>query len=491
MYSEWLSLADTVKQPRLTDNVLRSFPSHVGQEVVAAIIKPLREQSHGRHLLKTSEQVNWAMQVIGYGLTLPLSHLDLLTACSDVYRNWLLVLYAANKGAVPLPVTKHPDHYAQVMFDQLCALFISREPEMRLLEDHALTCKYVIDTIYELISMKKLKMSRETWSSLLSFLLHVCDILLSPPPKTPSLGTSLCDVLIHTLFASWLKACHSAFPGPTMWKTLQEFCATWRHQPSLIEQWCRLMLSLTRKVTFVLYGSKHYLLIEQSKDSHRDFRLLLEGLPSDAVVQCWFRMLHTLKNPMDLLYQEVITDTQGFKVAMAEAELVTPGSSSGLLQSTGALLPKIFHTLMQGVTAQVFLFLGKKAPEKDKRLSIPLVPLVTSIVRASPAVRRSTRQQINITPRPRPRISSDDSFYINISPTDPKPAPSAPHTDATSTSHGIIGKPKGLCTCTYLHVTGFKNVYNVKKNCSVDLHKFCLFMVFMSNKNTLSCNLPI
>ena len=43
----------------------------------------------------------------------------------------------------------------------------------------------------------------------------------------------------------------------------------------------------------------------------------------------------------------------------------------------------------------------------------------------------------------------------------------------------------------YINVTGFKNVYIVEKNCSVDLHKFCLFMVFMSNKNTLSCNLKI
>ena len=44
--------------------------------------------------------------------------------------------------------------------------------------------------------VKKLKMSRHGPLLLRELL---CDILLSPPPKTPSLGTSLCDELNHSL----------------------------------------------------------------------------------------------------------------------------------------------------------------------------------------------------------------------------------------------------------------------------------------------------
>ena len=433
MYSEWLSLTETVKQPRLADNVLRTFPQERAQEVVASVIKPLKEMSLGRNynMLATPEQVNWTMQVIGYGLTLPLSHMELLGNCSDVYREWLTTL-GLRKRTVPLPISNQPDHYAQVIFDQLCVLFVPRENEKHLLEGHALICKNVIDSVGSLMMVKKLKMSRDTWTTLLSFLLHVCDILLSPPPKTPSLGTSLCDELINTLFATWLKACHVVFPGPTMWKTLQEFCATWRHQTSLINQWCQLMMSLTKKVAFVLYGSKHYKEIASTTDVDKRFRFLLEGMPKDAVVQCWFRMLHTLKNPMDLLYQELITDTRGFKEAIAEAELATPGSSLRLIQSTKESLPKIFYSLMKGVTAQVFLFLGKKQEVHTSRL--------TSLTAA-----KGAQQRKDSTPTsPQSHTSTTESYYINLS---AEPSNTVPFSsqEEMSSSDGIIGKPKGKC----------------------------------------------
>ena len=429
MYSEWLSLTETVRQPRLADNVLRTFPQDRAQEVVASVIKPLEDMSLGKNynMLTTPEQVNWTMQVIGYGLTLPLSHLKLLGSCTDVYREWLTILWL-HKGTVPLPISSQPDRYAQVIFDQLCVLFVPRENEKNLLEGHALICKTVIDTICSLIVVKKLKMSRDTWTTLLSFLLHVCDILLSPPPKTPSLGTSLCDQLIHTLFAAWLRACREMFPGPTMWKTLQEFCASWRHQTSLINQWCQLMMSLTKKVTLVLYGSKHYKEISGSiTDVEKRFRFLLDGMPKDAVVQCWFRMLHTLKNPMDLLYQELITDTRGFKEVINEAELVAPGSSSGLLQSTKESLPKIFCSLMKGVTAQVFLFLGEKQEVH------------------TPTTKGGAQQRKDSTAQPtspQSASSTNESYYINLS---AEPSSTVPFTsqEEMPSSDGIIGKPKG------------------------------------------------
>ena len=441
MYSEWLSLTETVKQKRLSDNVLRSFPPEVGREVVASVIRPLKELVLGKtyisNPLATPDQVKWTMQVVGYGLTLPLSDLELLKGCTDVYRDWLSAL-TFQKKSVPSPIAEKPDHYAQVIFDQLCALFVPRV-EFRLLEDHALICNKVIDTIHGLIQY--LKMSRETWTSLFSFLLHICDLLLSPPSKTPSLGTSLCDNLIHVLFATWLKACQESFPSPTLWKTLQEFCANWRHHRSLVKQWCQLMVSLTRRVTIVLYGPKHLKEIGALVNEDHDFRDHLTGMSPDAVVQCWFRMLHTLRNPMDLLYQELIVDTQGFKQALAESEAAAPGSSSDLRQSTINLLPIIFHDLMKGVTTQVFLFLGKK--RERKRSSLSTGPLLT---RASPSVRRreGTRQQVTTSPHPHPRFTTQDSSSVYMNVTDFKAHSSSSAVEYNlSSSDGIVGKPKG------------------------------------------------
>lgn len=446
MYSEWLSLTETVKQCRLSDNVLRSFPPEVGRDVVASVVKPLKElalgKSYSANPLATPDQVKWTMQVVGYGLTLPLSDMELLKGCMEVYKDWLSTL-TFQKKSVPSPIADNPDHYAQVIFDHLCALFVPRDNELRLLEDHALVCNKVIDTIHGLIQY--LKMSRETWTSLFSFLLHICDLLLSPPPKTPSLGTSLCDSLIHVLFATWLKACQESFPGPALWKTLQECCATWRHHPSLVKQWCQLMVSLTKKVTEVLYGRKHLTEVGPFTEEDQDFRNHLVSMPHDAVVQCWFRMLHTLRNPMDLLYQELITDTQGFREAIAECEAAVPGSSSAIRQSTINLLPTIFHALMRGVTTQVFLFLGKKSPErKCKRPSQSTGPLLS---RGSPSVRRKegTRLQPTTSPQPYPRSAAQESstFYINLSDCKPQRSSTSFVEYSLSSSGGIVGKPKG------------------------------------------------
>ena len=85
MYAEWLSLVETVKLQTSDENVLRSFPPEVGREVVASVIRSLQELVLGKAFkdapLSKPEQVQWTIQVLGYGLTLPLSELSLLLGC--------------------------------------------------------------------------------------------------------------------------------------------------------------------------------------------------------------------------------------------------------------------------------------------------------------------------------------------------------------------------------------------------------------------------
>ena len=214
MYAEWLSLVETVKLQTSDENVLRSFPPEVGREVVASVIRPLQELVLGKAFkdapLSKPEQVQWTIQVLGYGLTLPLSELSLLQGCVDVYHDWLSALYF-QKHTVPHPILTDPNYYAQIIFDQLCYLFIPRENEPRLLEDYAYLCKKVIEMIHTLMAVKGLKMNRDTWGLLFTFLLHICNMLLAPPSQTPSLGTTLCESLTHVLFTSWLRACQVLF----------------------------------------------------------------------------------------------------------------------------------------------------------------------------------------------------------------------------------------------------------------------------------------
>ena len=64
-------------------------------------------------------------------------------------------------------------------------------------------------------------MERETWDSLLSFLLCINNILLAPPGVKDDVGDQLCDRVLGALYQIWLIACGKSFPGPTLWKTFQ------------------------------------------------------------------------------------------------------------------------------------------------------------------------------------------------------------------------------------------------------------------------------
>ncbi len=105
MYSEWKSLTEAVQNEPNPNSVLTTFPPTVGRDVVHAVLKPLSETTNSTRApspnpLSTAEQVHWTMQVIGYGLTLPLNEQQLIASCIDVYDIWLNAL-TTKKGSIP------------------------------------------------------------------------------------------------------------------------------------------------------------------------------------------------------------------------------------------------------------------------------------------------------------------------------------------------------------------------------------------------------
>ena len=447
MYAEWPSFTESFQALNSKENVLHSFPVDVGREVVGSVVKSLQEMSRGKgdtkNLLSTSEQVHWTMQVIAHGLTLPLSDHPLLNGCIEVYSNWLLALHST-KRSIPTPITGDPNHYAQIIFPHMCALFVPRDSEPRLLEDHAFMCKRVIEMLQNLVGMSYLTMARETWSSFFSFLLHVCNQLLAPPSKTPSLGTSLCEMLIHLLLVAWVRACNSSFPSPSLWKSLRELAINWRHHRSVIVEWCRLTYSLTLRVIQVLYGPKHLSHLAFMPEEDANYRKHVHELSVDAVVQCWFRMLHTLGNPVDLLYPEIITSTPAFQQAVAEGA----DSASGLVQSYITLLPQIFHLAMEGVSTLLYLFLGRQLPQSTLRRSSKGTSFQSSVMRGSPSTRRKESTQMKsqfYIPTPPTQPRSQETMYENVfSSGSSSPTPTQKVNErSTPLPEGVRGKPLG------------------------------------------------
>ncbi|XP_043351484.1 ral GTPase-activating protein subunit beta isoform X7 [Dermochelys coriacea] len=130
MYSEWRSLHLVVQNDQGHTSVLHSYPDNVGREVANAVVRPLGQAlstpsaAGSESLLKTDKEVKWTMEVVCYGLTLPLEG-DTVKNCVDVYTDWIMALVLP-KDSIPLPVVKEPNLYVQSILKHLQNLFVPR-----------------------------------------------------------------------------------------------------------------------------------------------------------------------------------------------------------------------------------------------------------------------------------------------------------------------------------------------------------------------------
>lgn len=389
MYSEWSSLVDEIRDEKSSslDNVLKAYPTNVGKEVVKLVLKALNDSPpHSSstkdliavHLepavaLTTHQQVEWSMGVISYGLSLPLAEHDLMHLCIDTYEIWLTVVYDA-KPAVPCSVKEEPNLYVQSMFRQLCQVF-NKRPEtvpstgassssnvQLMLENQALLCNRVLRMLHNAVTQNTTRLSRESWDCLLRSLLRVTNLVLAPPIEPNSLATNLKSLPVHVLFEAWLQASVHAFPRPQLWKSLYQLCHHWRHHRCLANQWTRLVYTLTFKVISHLYTANYLREIDPSPVRlDKNFRRIVEHMPYDVSVQCWYRILHTLGDPVELAYPQSIANLPAFKkyaLEREEGQRYRPPQLSPT-QTSLAALPRIYHELMRGVATLVYLFLGK------------------------------------------------------------------------------------------------------------------------------------
>lgn len=384
MYSECASLTESIQDHVLPRIVLHSYPPTVGKEVVHSILNPLVDRLKLREgsvcpedeeatiqddmPLQTREEVEWTMEVVGYGLQLPLTdtNLALVISCIDVYEDWLTA-FSTPSRSVPTPIITYPDYYAQIIFNHFYQLFIPQEVSTTRFslssgapshDPQFTVCQRILTITQSLLLQPDRKLSEETCEAISRHLLTVCDTLLTSPLQYfTTLATRLSSQLIHVLFVAWLRTCTVFFPAPHMWKSLRELCLGWRHHLCLSEQWSLLMYSLTIHVVHLLYSPSYLNHLQGHLQEDADFSTLLESIKPDSLVQCWFRMLHTLGNPVELSYVTTFSSLPSFQ------KMVT---DSGEHLSASVLdLPHIFHEAMQGLARLVYLFLGLEQQQQD------------------------------------------------------------------------------------------------------------------------------
>uniref|UniRef100_A0AAY4EQL4 Ral GTPase-activating protein subunit beta n=1 Tax=Denticeps clupeoides TaxID=299321 RepID=A0AAY4EQL4_9TELE len=346
MYSEWRSLHLVIQSDQGHLSVLHAYPTSVGEDVANAVVRPLGTSvtpPATESNLKTDKEVKWTMEVLCYGLTLPLEG-ETVKQCVDVYTDWMMALVAP-RDSIPQPVIKDPDLYVQTILKHLYNLFLPRSDFL----NHLRLCQQVLTAVQRL-AREASGMARETWESLLIFLLRVSDTLLAPPTVGGGVAEKLAEKLMAVLFEVWLLACARCFPTPPYWKTAREMVANWRHHPAVVEQWSRVVSALTSRLLRFTYGPS----FPPFKVPDEDTGLIPVEMDNDCVAQTWFRFLHMLSNPVDLSNPIIISTTPKFQEQFLSAGGIP---QEVVLHPCLKQLPQIFFRAMRGVSCLVDAFL--------------------------------------------------------------------------------------------------------------------------------------
>ncbi|KAL7742458.1 hypothetical protein ACLKA6_019087 [Drosophila palustris] len=363
MYSEWASLSAQISANSCGAqcfSVLNKFPASAGREVVISVVKQLgtnlgiTQNAEPSHLVK-DEEVKWCMDVICFGLSLPLQEHETIKDCVNVYCEWLTALHPQPRISVPKPICEDANLYARQIINHFHNLFVPRQGESSdTIKRQAVLCHRVLRTLQQTAQISQ-HMDRQTWDTLLLFLLAINEILLAPPTVKDDVGDQLCERVLSVLFEVWLLACVRCFPAPSLWKTLQESCAMWRHRVALVDQWNRVNLALTARLLEFSYGPD----FTQLKIGDEDSQLIPPGMSNDCVAQTWYRFLRMIGNPTALCSPHIISKSSHFVQWALTHEKGAETHQHPCLQA----LPQIFLNAIRGISSQVDAFLGKHEEE--------------------------------------------------------------------------------------------------------------------------------
>lgn len=135
MYSEWASLSALIQRDSdESRSVLEKFSPGAGREVALSVVRQLAvnlgiAQAAEPSSLNTDKEVQWCMEVICFGLSLPLAEHDTVRDCVNVYCEWLSALYGTPKISVPKPIIEDPNFYARKIISHFHNLFVPRKGE--------------------------------------------------------------------------------------------------------------------------------------------------------------------------------------------------------------------------------------------------------------------------------------------------------------------------------------------------------------------------
>lgn len=343
--------------------------------------------------LDTDRDVNWLMEIIGYGLSMPFSltgEQDSVKDCCTIYCEWLisaLLPYDENNEdskyqqlskLVPVPIRQDPNRYARKMLSHLYNVFLPRQvlinstvnqsqkeqtdAMLTAVSRQAVLCHRVLRTIENIAQNQSNLMDDETWYHLLALLLNVNDKLLSAPTEPDDIGTQLHDRILGVLFDLVLLASVRSIPTSNIWRTFHEMCLNWRHRPALVDHWRRITLMLSKRLASSLSEQGSQSTMKQESGAVLDNSLTQTGaieaainnMNSDTLSKTWFRFLNLIGNPVELSDPNIISRTDEFYHSACSSNNVLDPRQHPCLSA----LPQIFMNAMTGIREFTETFLG-------------------------------------------------------------------------------------------------------------------------------------
>lgn len=415
---EWCSINVTEIAESNRKSVLYKLRSTInGQGVVNSVVKSLSsltggsgKEGSGRNgsgkdgpgkdgsgssgaedCLQSDRDVQWIMEVICYGLSLPILTTEQhegVRDCVNIYCEWMCVMSPskAKEKSIPFPIRDDPNRYFRLIIHHLYNVFIRRSnvPTKTLATNHdlnvsditsrqAVLCHRILRTLEFVCFDEATLIDADSWDTILTFLLAINENLLSVPIDREDIGTSLCERIVKSLFEIWTVACLKCFPSPSYWKTFHQLCIKIRHRSSLIDHWTSTCLALTQRLVQFSDGAS-----VPSPSIDGQLILLVQEMKQEVVSQTWFRFLHILGNPIDIC-NSVLIGQKSFEKSFGASFGTSFGKSSekSFESSTfysdpgnhSSQLAENFKRAMKGVSAFTNVLIGAPVSSSSNKSS--------------------------------------------------------------------------------------------------------------------------
>ncbi|KII70043.1 Ral GTPase-activating protein subunit beta [Thelohanellus kitauei] len=269
-------------------SALHNLNPKVAKDIAVLVAEDLSRgvEANENRFGETKKHFEWILEVMSYGLSLPLSEFDSIHKICQQYLIWVQDLSSNTLTRLPALISQHFEHYFGLILKQIRNLFIPRQGQN--LQGLSSMCSEVLVTLKSLVTKpsESIKLSPKMYNQILEFILVVSAKIFTQPPAVGSmLSEHLGDVLSSYLFYIWLSVSFRHFPSQSLWLSFENVCSHAIHNEGFVLQWSSFCLLLTKKIVSY-HGDYSHVYDSDALDE------CLRPFDQNVLTHVWLKMFH-------------------------------------------------------------------------------------------------------------------------------------------------------------------------------------------------------